>query len=89
MTSRAVTRLLGTSRTPAMLRAVSVKPSSCFTSMTSVLPVDAERLEHRGGRLGLLRPPALERVDDDERAVGELLRERRAQRAELHLRGSA
>src|SRR4051812_18969430 len=45
----------------------------------------AERLEHRRGRLGFLVAARLELVDDDERAVGQLRRQRRAQRAQLHL----
>ena len=85
MTSRAVTRLLGTSSTPAMLRADSANSSSGFTSMTSVLPVDAEPLQHlRGGlRLAVARPRARRRRS---RAPSlQLLRERRAQRAAPHL----
>jgi hypothetical protein len=43
MTSRAVTAALGTSFTPAMLRALFVNDCSGFTSMTSVFPVAPSR----------------------------------------------
>src|SRR5262249_27579250 len=49
------------------------------------LAAGAERPEHRRGGLGLLLGHGVQRVDDHERAVGDLRRQRRAQRAQLHL----
>ena len=84
-TSRAVTRLLGTSATPAMLRTDSA-------SFVVERHVDEQRLAGRRRAASasptaalVLISPRRQRVDDDQRAVLQLLRQRRAQRAALDL----
>ena len=67
-----------------MLRTDSASFSSSVHVDEQRLAVDAEPLQQLGGRLRLDLARG-QRVDDDQRAVLQLLRERRAQRAALDL----
>ena len=89
ITSRALMRLLGSSRTPSMLRTDSASLSSGFTSTQQrSLPSTPSRRSISAAAFVLISPTR-QRIDDDHRAVPQLLRQRRAQRALLDLLAAA
>ena len=73
-----------TSATPGMLRTDRANLSSSATSMSTALPSTPSRFSSATAALVLISRRR-QRVDDDQRAVLQLLGERRAQRAELDL----